>query len=192
MTSDADTETLIQYAQTLTKLNLSQGKYWGCCPLPGHNDKNPSFNIDTKTGRWKCWVCNVSGSDAIYLHMEINGSEWTEAKRALGLWDNSRRAPKPKPPQPPRTYESTDRADCYRMARATLIRMRDCEITHRGQTSTNNAFIIAALAGHTDRDEYINKICSDIGGMNWTNQAQASIEIFTALFLNEAYPIEAI
>ena len=34
--------------------------YLGCCPL--HDDKSPSFSINTKTGLWICWGCNETGN----------------------------------------------------------------------------------------------------------------------------------
>ena len=31
------------------------------CPLPGHEDKNPSFSINTESGGWKCFGCEEKG-----------------------------------------------------------------------------------------------------------------------------------
>ena len=52
------------------------------CPLPGHDDRNPSFTV--KGERWKCWSqCDRSG-DVIDLVVALDGCSKREAIDALG------------------------------------------------------------------------------------------------------------
>jgi hypothetical protein len=51
---------------------------WGLCPF--HGDKHPSMSF--KNGRWRCWVCNLSG-DSIDLTGRLLGLEPLEAVRRL-------------------------------------------------------------------------------------------------------------
>lgn len=178
----SDFDALLNYASSITTLKQQGNRHYGICPIPSHQEKTGSFIIDEATGRWKCYGCHASGSDAIYLYMEIHGCEWREAKKSLGLWDDNRVAPKPRPKQPPKKFESDNRRDCYRIARETLIKMWDCEITHQGSTVWNHEFILQALAGHAKRDQYIEKICIDIA-----ERANVNPWTFITLFVNEAY-----
>ncbi len=51
------------------------------CPLPGHNDKNPSFGVNLTTGRYKCWAC---GGGSIYdFEMAISGCNFKTAKKRI-------------------------------------------------------------------------------------------------------------
>ncbi len=34
----------------------------GCCPLPSHNDRHPSWSCDNETGQWICHSCGESGN----------------------------------------------------------------------------------------------------------------------------------
>ena len=43
---------------------------WHC---PFHDDRDPSFEVDPKTQRWKCWPCD-RGGDAPALVMALKGS----------------------------------------------------------------------------------------------------------------------
>jgi DNA primase len=40
-------------------LKRSGKSYTGLCPF--HEDKNPSFSVDSRTGRYRCWSCGESG-----------------------------------------------------------------------------------------------------------------------------------
>jgi hypothetical protein len=177
---NADLDTLINYASTLTTLRLSAGKYYGLCPI--HQEKTGSFTIDTKSGRWKCYGCGATGSNAIWLYMEINGATYQEAKKALGLWDNTRPAPRARPKRPPRKFESDDRAKCYKVARYTLVRLLDCDITYKGALYRNWQFVLSALEGHPERDEYISRIVSDMAGLNWKTETIWAINFHVGLF----------
>lgn len=48
--------------------------YQGVCPLPGHNDKDPSFTVFTHSNSWSCFGCG-KGGDIINFLKEVNN--WT-------------------------------------------------------------------------------------------------------------------
>lgn len=52
------------------------------CPLPDHEDSNPSFSIFADGSRWKCYGCNRGGG-AIDLVKEFHGGSFIDAKRWL-------------------------------------------------------------------------------------------------------------
>jgi AAA domain/CHC2 zinc finger len=49
---------------------IGGNEYQAICPL--HNDKNPSFNFDSQTGRYYCHGCNKKG-DIFHFYGKING-----------------------------------------------------------------------------------------------------------------------
>jgi DNA primase len=53
----------------------------GLCPF--HNEKTPSFNVDTDKGFYKCFGCGKAG-DAITFVRETEQLSFTEAIEALG------------------------------------------------------------------------------------------------------------
>ncbi len=53
----------------------------GLCPF--HNEKSPSFNVDTDKGFYYCFGCNKSG-DSINFVRETEQLSFTEAVEALG------------------------------------------------------------------------------------------------------------
>lgn len=59
---------------------LANGR--GRCPLPGHEDRNPSFALRFKTNRFRCFACGRHGS-VIDLVMEIECLDFTGACRWL-------------------------------------------------------------------------------------------------------------
>jgi len=59
--------------------------FWAHCPF--HEDKNPSFSVDSERQRWRCWSCNESG-DVIAFVQKLEGLSFKEALRRLSL-DNS-------------------------------------------------------------------------------------------------------
>ena len=88
------------------------GRLWFHCPMPGHEDRRPSFSVDPASGRWRCWSRCGSGS-AADLVMQLEGASFPEAVQRLaarfgrdggpGIEAPPRprpAAPKPKPPPP--------------------------------------------------------------------------------------------
>ena len=65
---------VVSLASRFTELKRSGGGgRWlaGCCPLPGHDDHNPSFWVDTVRGLWGCHACGKRG-DVINLYALIH------------------------------------------------------------------------------------------------------------------------
>jgi DNA primase len=58
---------------------------WWSCPL--HQDKNPSFQVDARKGRWKCFGCSEYG-DAPSLVMKLRGMTFPDAVRWLAEQSN--------------------------------------------------------------------------------------------------------
>jgi len=54
--------------------------YKGCCPF--HADKNPSFQVDFRYKRYRCWVCQKQGDIFDFL-MEKDGLSFEDAVRQL-------------------------------------------------------------------------------------------------------------
>jgi hypothetical protein len=75
---------------------------WWHCPLGGHEDKNPSFLVDSSKGRWRCFGCGESG-DSANLVMRIEGLSFPEAiDRLTGRSTPSGTTrPRPSPKAPP-------------------------------------------------------------------------------------------
>lgn len=64
--------------------------FWMSCP--SHQDKTPSMKIDPEHQSFYCFSCN-EGGDVIAFVMKINGCDFKEALRILGMKGNRR--PKP-------------------------------------------------------------------------------------------------
>jgi DNA primase len=57
------------------------GKTWkGLCPF--HQDKNPSFTVNSETGRYKCWSCGEAG-DIFEWEMKRRNVDFVEALQTL-------------------------------------------------------------------------------------------------------------
>jgi len=65
----------------LTNNNLEKDKIQ--CPLPGHVDNDPSFQIYPEDNTWYCFGCN-SGYSVIDFVMEYKDIEFLEAVEFLG------------------------------------------------------------------------------------------------------------
>ncbi len=61
-----------------------RGLWWSC---PFHQDKNPSFQVDSHRGFWKCYGCSEYG-DAPSLVMRLRGITFPEAVRWLAEQSN--------------------------------------------------------------------------------------------------------
>lgn len=76
----------------------------GHCPLPGHQDDTPSFNLYTRTQRYYCFGCD-SGGDVLDFVQQMDGCSLAQACARLLGWEsgpatasgNDARAPKPQP-----------------------------------------------------------------------------------------------
>ncbi len=68
---------LSDVARCFTELKSSGTRLLGCCPLPNHNDSNPSFNV-YPDGKWYCFGCREYG-DVVDLWAAIKGLQSMEA-----------------------------------------------------------------------------------------------------------------
>lgn len=57
----------------------------GCCPF--HNEKTPSFHVNTVKGIYKCFGCG-KGGDAIRFVMEKENTTFIDAIRMIADWKN--------------------------------------------------------------------------------------------------------
>ena len=55
-------------------------RFWGCCPF--HNEKTPSFSVDTETQLFYCFGCHKGGT-VIHFVMEMERMEFMDAVRYL-------------------------------------------------------------------------------------------------------------
>src|SRR4051812_10846531 len=62
--------------------NGGGARLWWHCPIPPHEDHNPSFCVDPGRGSWKCWGCGEHG-DAIDLVMRLRRLTFPEAIKFL-------------------------------------------------------------------------------------------------------------
>jgi len=53
------------------------------CPLPGHDDKTPSFSV--KGEKWRCFGCGAHGHGSIDFVMAVYGIDFREALKKMGL-----------------------------------------------------------------------------------------------------------
>jgi len=60
-----------------------------CCPLPDHNDRNPSFAMHATVGNWRCHGCGATGGDVLELYRRATGAAFLEAAEALGALRDS-------------------------------------------------------------------------------------------------------
>ena len=54
-----------------------------CC---FHDDKTPSLRINTRSGGYKCMVCEEKGGDVLAFHMQRHSLSFINACKALGAW----------------------------------------------------------------------------------------------------------
>ena len=61
-----------------TTLTPKGGKLWGCCPF--HNEKTPSFKVDTSTQLYYCFGCHKGGNAITFLKEKENLSGFDAVK----------------------------------------------------------------------------------------------------------------
>ncbi len=83
------------------------------CPLPGHDDRNPSFGLFENGKLFKCHGCGCGG-DSIKLHQELTGKTLGETLAELAGWVNLEPTGTPKKKKAfgkiVETYDYTDEA----------------------------------------------------------------------------------
>ena len=78
---------IADYARTLTELRPNGLRLVGCCPIPGHEDRTPSFNVwpSETGGSWYCFGACARGGDVIDLCQAVEGGEPWEAMMTLAM-----------------------------------------------------------------------------------------------------------
>ncbi|QFT30899.1 DNA primase [Labrenzia sp. THAF82] len=62
------------------KTQPGKGDYWACCPF--HQEKSPSFHVDDRRNRYKCFGCGASGDHFTFV-CETEGLSFPETVERL-------------------------------------------------------------------------------------------------------------
>lgn len=94
MTDDLDKPSLLAAFEhfQIQVLGPDRGGWMKCqCPLPDHEDSNPSASVNEEAGRWRCHTCDKGGDVwDIVLALEDDISTFPEARRrAAELFGNN-------------------------------------------------------------------------------------------------------
>ena len=82
-----------EYTAVVQKYKLTGDKLTGLCPF--HEDRNNSFSVDLKTGKWHCFS-EDQGGNFVSFWAEFHGVDTKEAyKQILEKYGVSTEAPKP-------------------------------------------------------------------------------------------------
>lgn len=94
------------------KTQAARGDFWACCPF--HQEKTPSFHVDDRRGRYKCFGCGASGDHFRFL-TDTEGLSFPEAVERLA--DQTGVAlPKPDPQAEKREQRRASLAEICEMA----------------------------------------------------------------------------
>lgn len=65
----------------------SKSNNWAntCCPMPNHDDSNPSFGVNEESNLYNCFGCGATG-DIIKLVQTVEGLEFIEAIQKLSVY----------------------------------------------------------------------------------------------------------
>lgn len=72
-----DANNLVDLVSEYTALKRSGSSLMGCCPLPGHNEKSPSFSVSESKQLYHCFGCQRSGN-LIGFVKEMKGLNFPE------------------------------------------------------------------------------------------------------------------
>lgn len=82
-----------EYAAVVQKYKLARDKLTGLCPF--HEDRNNSFSVDLKTGKWHCFA-EGRGGNFVSFWAELHGVDTKEAyKQILEKYGVTAETPKP-------------------------------------------------------------------------------------------------
>lgn len=73
---------LVDVVSKYSPLQQKGGNLWACCPLPGHNERTPSFCINRYGQFYKCFGCG-RGGDVISFIMEMESLPYMDAVKHL-------------------------------------------------------------------------------------------------------------
>ncbi len=71
---------IVSVASDYTALSPKGGRFWGCCPL--HNEKTPSFSVQSEKQMFYCFGCHAGGG-VINLVMKVEKVSFSEAVTML-------------------------------------------------------------------------------------------------------------
>jgi DNA primase len=71
---------IVEVISEYVTLEQRKNGYLGCCPF--HNDKTPSFKVDSNRGSWYCFGCQ-QGGDVITFIMQAEDLNFPDAVRFL-------------------------------------------------------------------------------------------------------------
>lgn len=77
---------LVEVVSQYTTLRKKGKDYVGLCPF--HNEKSPSFSVDSKKGIWKCFGCGKGGTEAISFLMDKENLDYPGALKWLASFYN--------------------------------------------------------------------------------------------------------
>ena len=80
----ARTDLLALLSSRITFTKKSGSNHWACCPF--HDEKTPSFSVNTQKGFYHCFGCGVSG-DAIRFLMDYDNLPFPEAIERLAEYN---------------------------------------------------------------------------------------------------------
>jgi DNA primase len=131
------------YARTLTELKPNGRRLAASCPIPGHNDRTPSFHIwpSEAGGSWYCFGACGRGGDVIDLCRAVEGGQYWEAMMILATCCGVRL-----PEKPPGWFGRQAR---QRPVRIALEEMRVARIQRR----LMRWMVASEIAGIADPDE---------------------------------------
>ncbi len=73
---------IVEVVSRYCSLNQKGGGFWACCPLPGHNERTPSFCVNQYGQFFKCFGCG-RGGDVISFMMEMESLPYMESVKLL-------------------------------------------------------------------------------------------------------------
>jgi hypothetical protein len=104
---------LVNYIAQFTRLRLGGRQYVGLCPLPGHRERHPSFQVDATRQIFYCHGCQ-RGGDVFSFVMYQRGCGFSDAVREVVrfiLGEVTAPKARPAPPTAPRSASWAQRRD---------------------------------------------------------------------------------
>ena len=80
-------EPSIYYSDHLGQIRFSSLYAKARCPFPDHEDKNPSFSFNLKTGAYRCFGCGRNVGDVLGFQQEFYNQDFKTAAQTLGAWE---------------------------------------------------------------------------------------------------------
>jgi len=76
----------IEYYRDTQGMKITGTGEWRTALCPFHDDKSPSLRINTRSGGYKCFVCDAKGGDVLAFHMQRHSLSFIAACKSLGAW----------------------------------------------------------------------------------------------------------